>query len=60
MGRVLLGVFMLERRSVQCRSCAFRFASVGVGLGSKTPEICTVSLVRGLQQRHRSGAQPST
>ena len=57
MGRLVLSVSMLERRSVRCRSFAFRFTSVGAGLGSKSPGICTGSLVRGLQQRHRSGAQ---
>ena len=31
MGRVVLSVSMLERRSVRCRSFAFRFTSVGVG-----------------------------
>ena len=60
MGRLLLSVSMLERRSVRCRSFAFRFTLVGAGLGSKSPGICTGSLVRGLQQRLRSGAQPST
>jgi hypothetical protein len=60
MGRLVLSVSMLERRSVRSWSCALRFASVGgEGGGSKSPGICTGSLVRGLHPRYRSGAQPS-
>ena len=56
------GVECIHARAPKCAVlvvCASFCLGWGGG-GSKAPGICTGSLVRGLQPRYRSGAQPST